>query len=141
MDIGSAGALLYWCEGSKRERDRRVEFVNSDPRMISIFMRYLRSKEVDEDRIRIRMMIHLQDDEVACREFWKVATGLQDASFMRSIVKRTGLVKRPLPFGTIAVRYNSLALLREIKTDITRVVEVLSQDVSRTPHQHISVPG
>jgi len=34
-------------------------FVNSDPRMISVFMRYLRSRHVDEARIRVRMAIHI----------------------------------------------------------------------------------
>jgi hypothetical protein len=62
-DIQTVGAILYWCEGSKREKDCPVEFVNSDSRMISIFRRYLRSKGVDEARIRIRMAIHIQDDE------------------------------------------------------------------------------
>jgi hypothetical protein len=58
MDIQTIGAVLYWCEGSKREKDCRVEFVNSDPKMISVFMRYLRSKNVNEARIRIRMDGH-----------------------------------------------------------------------------------
>jgi hypothetical protein len=39
MNVEEAGALLYWCEGSKREEDRRVEFVNSDPKMDSVFMK------------------------------------------------------------------------------------------------------
>jgi len=68
MDIATIGVVLYWCEGSKREEDRRVEFVNSDPRMISVFMKYLRTKNVEETRIKARMMIHIQDDELECRE-------------------------------------------------------------------------
>ncbi len=64
MNIRTIGAILYWCEGSKREKDCRVEFVNSDPEMISLFMRYLRSKRIEEARIRARMAIHVQDDEL-----------------------------------------------------------------------------
>ena len=42
MDWDIIGTTLYWCEGSKRERDKGVEFVNSDDTMISIFMKYVR---------------------------------------------------------------------------------------------------
>ncbi|MDG7009064.1 MAG: hypothetical protein JRN06_12705 [Nitrososphaerota archaeon] len=137
MDLNSAGALLYWCEGSKRERDRRVEFVNSDPQMTSIFLRYLRSMRIEEDRIRIRMMIHLQDDEDACREHWKGITGLQDLSFMRSVVKRTGPLKKPLPQGAVTVGYNSLELLRRVKLDILTAARRLSCRCPRMPHQSL----
>jgi hypothetical protein len=64
VDIQTVGAVLYWCEGSKREDDRRVGFVNSDPRMISVFMRYLHTKNIDERRIRARITLHVQDNEV-----------------------------------------------------------------------------
>jgi len=87
MDIGTVGTILYWCEGSKREDDRRVEFVNSDPRMISVFMRYLRTKNVDETRIRARMTIHIQDDESECREYWKKIASLNDSNFISTVVR------------------------------------------------------
>jgi len=118
MDLKSIGTVLYWCEGSKRERDRRIEFVNSDPRMISIFMRYLRELGVEEKRIRLRMTIHQQDDERKCKDYWRTVTSLNDSSFLPTLVRTTSLAKRPLPHGTITIRYNSVQLLREIKKDI-----------------------
>jgi len=36
VDLDDIGKITYWREGGKRERDRRVEFVNSDPRLVSI---------------------------------------------------------------------------------------------------------
>jgi hypothetical protein len=126
VDLNVVGTLLYWCEGSKRERDRRVEFVNSDARMISIFMRYLRAKGVDEERIKVRMMIHLQDNEAQCREYWKTVTSLKDSNFISTVVKDTGPVRRPLPHGTVAIRYNSVELLRRISSDIERLVDRMS---------------
>jgi hypothetical protein len=126
VDLSSAGTLLYWCEGSKRERDRRVEFVNSDSRMIWIFMRYLRARGVEENRIRARMMIHIQDDETKCRNYWKRVTSLKDSNFLPTVVKGTSLVRGPLPHGTIAIRYNSVHLLRQIKDDISDLVNELT---------------
>lgn len=88
MDFDSVGTLLYWCERSKRERERRVEFVDSDSDMI-LFMRHIRAKGVDESRLRVRMVIHLQDDEEKCKKLWKMVTGLDDDNFLPTILKRT----------------------------------------------------
>jgi hypothetical protein len=134
VNLKTVGTLLYWCEGSKRERNRRVEFVNSDPKMVAIFMRYLRMKDIHENRIKIRMMIHRQDDELRCKEYWKSVTSLKDSNFISTVVKETSKVRHPLPYGTVAIRYNSVSLLRQIRSDIQELVEHLQQTESRTPH-------
>jgi hypothetical protein len=126
VDIQTVGAVLYWCEGSKREDDRRVEFVNSDPRMISVFMRYLRTKNIDERRIRARITLHVQDNETRCTEYWKEVATLNDSSFISTVMKDPSVSKKPLPYGTIAIRYNSLQLLREIKKEISDIAEETS---------------
>jgi hypothetical protein len=123
MDLKTVGTLLYWCEGSKRERDRRIEFVNSDPAMISIFMRYLRARGVEEGRIRARLTIHQQDSDQECRNFWKEVTSLNESNFLPTTVRVASLAKKPLPHGTIAIRYNSVQLLRQVKSDIQKLVE------------------
>ncbi len=127
MELETIGLILYWCEGSKREEDRRVEFVNSDPRMISVFMKYLRAKKVDESRIRARMTIHIQDDESECRKYWKEVTALDDRNFISTVVKDPSPSRRPLRFGTIAIRYNSLQLLRKMNQEISELAETVSQ--------------
>ena len=127
MNIATVGIILYWCEGSKREDDRRVEFVNSDAKMISVFMKYLRTKNIDERRIRARMTIHVQDDESECKEYWKKVTSLKDSNFISTVVKDPSVSRRPLPFGTIAIRYNSLWLLRQINHEISDLAERISQ--------------
>jgi hypothetical protein len=126
LDIATVGVILYWCEGSKREDDRRVEFVNSDPRMISVFMRYLRAKDIDEARIRPRMTIHIQDDETECREYWKKVTSLKDFNFISTVVKDPSVSRKPLPRGTVAIRHDSLQLLRQIKEEISDLEERIS---------------
>jgi hypothetical protein len=133
VDVQTVGAVLYWCEGSKREKDCRVEFVNSDPVMISIFMKYLRTKNVDETRIRARMTIHVQDDEMKCKDYWKNVTSLSDASFISTVVKSPSFSRKPLPWGTITIRYNSLGLLRQIKEEISNLAEEISQTSPQKP--------
>ncbi len=125
MDIATAGLILYWCEGSKREEDRRVEFVNSDPKMVAVFMKYLRSKDIIEERIRARLTIHVQDNEPRCKDYWKTVTALNDSNFIKTVVKAPSFSKRPLPYGVVAIRYNSLRLLRQIKGEIANLAEEL----------------
>jgi len=96
VDIATVGLILYWCEGSKREDDRRVEFVNSDPNMISVFMRYLRAKDIDEARIRARMTIHVQDDESECKEYWKKVTALRDSQLHLDCGEGPQLLKKAI---------------------------------------------
>lgn len=127
MDIQTVGAILYWCEGSKREKDCRVEFVNSDPRMISVFMKYLRSKDIDHRRIRARMTIHVQDNESECKEYWKRVTSLEDSNFITTVVKNPSFSRKPLPYGTVTIRYNSLQLLREIMSEIADLADSISR--------------
>src|SRR5580658_9538419 len=43
-EIIIAGAIAYWCEGAKNKpyrRSDRVSFMNSDPRLIKFFLRFL----------------------------------------------------------------------------------------------------
>jgi hypothetical protein len=130
MEIDELGTILYWCEGSERDYDCRVEFVNSDPRMISIFLRFLRAKGVDERRLRIRMAIHVQDDEQVCKGYWRKVTSLDDKNFMATVVKAPSVARKPLPYGTVTIRYNSLELLRQIKNDISRLIERCEKNIA-----------
>jgi hypothetical protein len=127
VDINSAGTIMYWCEGSKRERDYRVEFVNSDPAMVKIFMKYLRAKGVEESRIRARISLHEQDNITDYQEYWKKVTSLDDSSFLTASVRKTSLTRAPLSHGTLTIRYNSIALLKEIKRDIADLASELSR--------------
>jgi hypothetical protein len=78
---------------------------------------------VDERQLRIRLGIHVQDDDEECKEYWKTVTGLSDSNIISTVVKGQSLSRRPLPHGTVAIRYNSLSLLREIKNKISVIAE------------------
>jgi len=81
------------------------------------------------------MMIHQQDDEAVCREYWRAITGLVDTQFLTTVAKRTSKARKPLPFGTITIRYNSLEPLRLMKADIEKnSYGNLLKVESRKPH-------
>jgi len=130
MDLNSVGTTMYWCEGSKRDRDYRVEFVNSDPAIIKVFMKFLRTKGIEERRLRARVSVHDTDDIQECEEFWMRVTSLGPPNFLLASVRRTSPARTPLPHGTLTIRYNSIELLRSIKNDISELSRRLLQDNS-----------
>lgn len=86
-----AGAIAYWCEGTKgrpRRCSDRVVFVNSDPRLIAFFLRFLEAAGVDRDRLTYRVYIHESADILAAERFWLEVADADLTQFRRSVVKR-----------------------------------------------------
>ena len=68
-----AGAIAYWCEGAKNKpyhRQDRVMFMNSDPGLITFFLRFLDAAGVGRDRLIYRVQIHESADVAAAEHFW-----------------------------------------------------------------------
>ncbi len=80
-------------------------------------MRFLQTKGIDERRLKARVMIHTQDDETECRPYRKRVASLDDYNFISTIMKKPSIAK-PLAHGTVAIRHDSVSLLRQIKSDV-----------------------
>jgi hypothetical protein len=73
------GLALYAGEGSKSRGE--VRFANSDPRMLVVFLAWLRRFfDIDESRLRMRLYLHNDLDLDAAVEFWSELTGIPRAS-------------------------------------------------------------
>ncbi len=86
-----AGAVAYWCEGAKNKpyrRNDRVEFINSDPKMIGFFLRFLDFAGVARSRLIFRVHIHESADVPAAERFWLGLTGADPGQFRRTQLKR-----------------------------------------------------
>ena len=90
-EILIAGAIAYWCEGSKSKdyapRDR-VAFINSDPHLIAFFLQFLAVAGVSPDRLICRVHIHESADVAGAQEFWSYVSGLPAEQFRRPTLKR-----------------------------------------------------
>ncbi len=108
-------ALLYGCEGAKRS-ERRLNFVNSDPKLIMYFLALLRSAyRLDESKFRVVMHLHAYHDEEAQRNFWSRVTGIPRTQFSKPYRKTNGgKNKREGYQGCISLRYNDSAVQKEI---------------------------
>jgi transcriptional regulator with XRE-family HTH domain len=90
-EIVIAGAIAYWCEGTKSKpyrRTDRVVFVNSDPGLIAFFLRFLTAAGTAQDRLICRVHIHESADVAAAQRFWQDVTGLSAGQFREPTLKR-----------------------------------------------------
>ena len=89
-EILITGAIAYWCEGIKSKPYRhadRVVFMNSDPRLIRFFLRFLEVAGVDPDDLILRVFIHENADIEAAQQFWAEVTGVSPSRFRRPTLK------------------------------------------------------
>lgn len=86
-----AGAITYWCEGAKSKpwrRCDRVIFINSDPGLITLFLRFLEVAGVEKNSLTYRLSIHESADVSAAERFWLDVTGAEPGQFRKPSLKR-----------------------------------------------------
>ncbi|GAA2422158.1 hypothetical protein GCM10010191_37300 [Actinomadura vinacea] len=89
-DILLAGALVYWCEGSKDKiyrRQERLVFINSDPALVRFFLRFLQVAGVPREHLRFQLHIHETADIPASTRFWAELTGTPEDAFQKPVIK------------------------------------------------------
>lgn len=90
-EILIAGAIAYLCEGTKSKpyrRSGRVIFINSDPRLISFYLRFLQLAGVKQDQLAFCLSIHESADVAAAHEFWLQVTQANPSQFRLPNLKR-----------------------------------------------------
>lgn len=91
-DILVNGAIAYWCEGRKvkpwRPNDVNVTFINSDPNLIRLFLRFLEVVPVEHGGPSFRLHIHVSADEERAKDFWCKEVGMSRDAFLPTTWKR-----------------------------------------------------
>ncbi|MFH9074161.1 helix-turn-helix domain-containing protein [Streptomyces alboflavus] len=85
------GVVLYWAEGAKDKpysRRERLAFINSDPNVIALYLRWLDVLGVERERLRFRVSIHESADVTEAEEFWAELAGVPAATFQKATLKR-----------------------------------------------------
>ncbi len=109
------GVALYASEGSKT--GNAVGFPNSDPRMILMFLSWLRHFfAIDESRLRIRLYLHDGLDLEAATAFWSELTGIPLTQFRKPYRAKAdpSIRKSKHPMGCPRVDYSCTTTLRTI---------------------------
>lgn len=115
-ELKTLGTALYWGEGYKTEKSKTVDFANSDPAMIRVFLVFLRKIcGIDEKRLRILLYCH-NNPSVHIR-YWSAVTSIHERQFTKPYVaERTSIKGKGMPHGLIHVRYSDKKLLDLIRS-------------------------
>ncbi|HAM42136.1 MAG TPA: hypothetical protein DDX89_08810 [Candidatus Omnitrophica bacterium] len=110
-----AGTMLYWAEG--RKTGCLVEFSNSEPRLIALFLTFLRRVcGIAESRLRIHVYAYVDQDINQLKNFWSQITGVPLEQFTKPFVRQLtpNVSRRKMRWGLVNVRYSDTRLLRLI---------------------------
>jgi len=108
-------SLLYWCEGAKTE-STHIKFTNSDPKMIFIFLKLLRSSfKLDEKKFRALLHLHDYHDEEKMKKFWSKIIKIPLKQFNKSYRKPNTKIRIRNNYpGCITVSYYDHLIAKEI---------------------------
>jgi hypothetical protein len=125
MGMKEIGTTIYLCEGTKECKnnrgciERRIEVCNSNPKVIRAFMKYLRTFNINERKLRGRISLHEHSDEKKAKQYWSQITGMPINQFHKTQWRKSSnWFKRRLPYGTLAVRLNDVGIFRLILKEI-----------------------
>ena len=86
--LKTIGTILYWGEGYKTEKSKGIDFTNSDPQMIDIFICFLRNIcGVDESRLRVLLYCYSDQDPKRLIKFWSKICQVSPRQFSRPYVR------------------------------------------------------
>lgn len=127
MTLKEIGASIYLCEGTKEYLNRfgspkrRIEVCNSNPLVIKLFLKYLRTYNIDEGKLKGRCSLHDGDNEDNIKKYWSKVSGIPLKQITKSTWKKKGKKKKRLPYGTFTIRYGDAQLFLKIFDDINEV--------------------
>lgn len=111
------GAVLYWAEGAKDKpysRRECVKFINSDPDVINVFLRWLDLVRAPEENRRFRISIHESADLGDAHRYWSQIAGVPIERFDRPTLKR----HRPTTRKNVGTGYHGCLMISVVKSRI-----------------------
>lgn len=130
-EIRVAGAMLYFAEGYKTEKSSGIDFANSDPDMINIFINFLRSNYVlDESRFRILLYCYSNQNIKNLIKFWSKLTCISKGQFSKPYVRNDfRTAGRTMKYGMVHLRYSDKKLLIDLKRIIREYIKEFNAPV------------
>jgi hypothetical protein len=115
--LKTLGIALYWGEGYKTQKAHGIDFVNSDVRMVLVFLAFLRRVcGIDEKKLRVLLYCHTQSKISAHIRYWSHVTCIPRSQFTKPYVtKRVSKKGQGMPHGLIHLRYSDKKLLDLIR--------------------------
>ncbi len=114
--LKQAAVMLYWAEGHKAGGGR-VDFANSDPRMVLLFRKFLTEIcGVHEPKIRCFLYCHEGQDSDSLIAFWSTLLSIPPTQFTKPYVKpgKPGVRGPRMQYGLVHLRYCDTKLLQQL---------------------------
>lgn len=117
-ELKIAGILIYWAEGAKpNHKACTVDFANSNPQMISLFLRFLRKIcKIDESRLRVQLYCYADQDIEKIKKYWYSVTKIPISRFIKPYIRSDFLPEKSgkMKYGLAHIRYADKKLLFQI---------------------------
>ncbi len=113
-----AGTMLYWGEGSQWSGEKIVDFANSRPEMIKVFLAFLRNIcGIDENKLRVYLYAYQDQDLKKIMNFWSKLTRIPLKHFSKPYIRKDFKAEKSgkMEYGLIHIRYYDKKLLLLIK--------------------------
>ena len=116
-----AGIMIYWSEGARLNpitRAATVDLANSNPRMVRLFLKFLRRIcGIDENRLRVLLYCYADQDQEALKRYWSQITEINLKQFSKPYVRKDFLPEKKgkMKYGLVHIRYCDKKLLIQIE--------------------------
>ncbi len=118
-ELKIAGVFLYWAEGGKPSNNHRnwtVDLANSDPKMISLFLKFLREIcRIKEEKLSVQLYCYADQNVEELKNYWTKITKIPKEKFIKPYVRQDfKLDGRKMLYGLVHIRYCDKKLLFQI---------------------------
>lgn len=116
LRLKDVAVTLYWGEGYKAGGAHGVDFANSDPLMITVFLQFLRQVcRVDEQRLRVFLYCYANQKPEQLIDFWSQHTKIPKDQFTKPYVRMDFRKEKigKMRHGLVHIRYCDKKLLQQ----------------------------
>jgi hypothetical protein len=125
--ISLIGLMLWWAEGTKKGRN--VQFVNSSPDMIKIYMIFLNSIDLDLKKLSAKIKVMNQSQVDPSQRYWSRITGISMKNFTKPIIRGKPVDAKDIGHrGCLTITYCSINLKRQMEKKIEEITQQILKD-------------
>jgi len=124
-----SGIMLYWGEGDSKPKNP-LRLSNTDPRMIKIYISFLRNiLKIPEGKIKIGLILYPDIAAATAENFWKKVTLLPQNNFMKTQYIKGNHPTKRLENGICMVVVNSV----QFKIKVLEWIDLFSKKLTISP--------
>ena len=115
--LKTAGIFLYWGEGAQLQgKNCGVDFANSNPEMIKVFLSFLRRIcGINEKKLRVFLYCYTNQDIEKLLKYWHNTTHIPINQFTKPYIRKDFKSNsRRMEYGLVHIRYADKKLLIQI---------------------------